>query len=214
MYARLALAWVFISCTLFGVYYPPDWAVNEYHVVYRQVQNTPNSPTANFELAMNYAYTGRVLKGVDVLKKVKELDPDFSAKIVSHYKLKWELEPTVWQHAFKLAFGLYFDGQKSEAETVFQAVLKLDPDQVWAMGYLGLIRGEANDYDAVLDWCQKALAIHYDLAAIHFLIAEAYAAKDKDFRAFSHRARAASLLAEEKLAQRHIYGEVDANRDQ
>ena len=211
---HLSILGVFVSSLVFGVYYPPDWAVTEYHALYRQVQETPDSATANFELAMNYAYTGRVLKGLDTLKKVDALDPDFSGKIVAYYQAKRKAHPAVWQHAFKLGFGLYFDGKKEAAEAAFPAVLDLDPEHVWAMGYIGLIRGEANDYDAVLDWCQQALDIHYDLAAIHFLIAEAYAAKDKGFRAFSHRARAASLLAEEKLAQSHIYGDPDTPDDE
>ena len=127
-----------------------------------------------FELSMAYAYSGLIEKGWGMLKRIPEYDKDYAPKVLAKYEPLTLQEPKEWRHHFKLAFAYYFKGDKKEAVNCFQTVLKLDPNNIWAMGFIALIYGEKERYDEAIALCKKALAIEPNAAAIHFLLGEAY----------------------------------------
>jgi tetratricopeptide (TPR) repeat protein len=127
-----------------------------------------------FELAMSYAYSGLIEKGWGMLKRIPEYNSDYAPVVLAKYGPLVVKEPNEWRHHFKLAFGYYFKGDKKEAIRQFEAVLKIDPKHVWAMGFIALIYGEQERYDDAIKLCRKALELEPNAAAIHFLLGEAY----------------------------------------
>ena len=200
------LLYSLISTVVLGVYYPPQADINAYHNARQAVKANPADVMAQFNLAMNYAYTGRVIKGINLLKEVNKTDPALASKIVTTYQSKIARGEHTWLDYFKLGFGLYFTGESDASVDAFLAAHEMVPDQVWVMGYIALILADQGEYDAAITWCQRALDYEYDLAGIHYLLGEAYSEQGESVKAFSHKARAVSLLTEEKLAHDYIYG--------
>lgn len=192
---------IWISANTYGWYRIPSADLNEFYELKQIVIDNPESPTAHFELAMNYAYTGRVITGWDSLKRVNELDPDYSSKVIQFYEQKITQEPDRWHHYFKLAFGYYFTEQKDLAYDQFLTILELEPDNFWAMAYIALLEADKENYSATISWSKRALSYNNDLIAVHWLIAKAYKKKGRPFAAFGHRLRMMKLLAEDKMFQ-------------
>lgn len=192
---------LFFSLNVYGLYKIPAEDLAEFEILKQATIDHPESPTAHFELAMNYAYTGRVLYGWESLKKVNELAPSYSKQVIAYYTDKVAEDPTDWHHYFKLAFGYYFDDQKDKAEAQFYKILELDKHNFWAMAYIGLLEGDKKNYKETIKWCKKALSYNNDLIAVHWLIGKAYEKRGKKFAATMHRWRMMSLLAEDKMFQ-------------
>lgn len=173
MFFRSLLLVLFLITPVFAVYKIPA----DYLADMRQAKTAYHMhKTADtlFELAMTYAYSGVIEKGWGVLRRIPEHDVDYASKVLVKYGALAKEEPHEWRHFFKLAFGYYFQGNKEEAVVQFQTVLRLEPKQIWAMGFIALIKGEQGDYDAAIAWAKRALAIEPDASAIHFLLGEAY----------------------------------------
>lgn len=173
--------------------------IDEIRVNQREVSANPNDATANFELAMTYAYTGFVERGLKYLKKVGELDPHYADVVVAKYSGFLQEEPDNWKYLFKLAFGYYFAEPKARDKALmcFSKILEKNPNQFWVMGYMALLKGEVilnekdklekekvsssliheqlePSYQEVIALCKKALSIEPNAAGIHFLLGETY----------------------------------------
>jgi tetratricopeptide (TPR) repeat protein len=178
------------------VYKIPKPLLQEARNLRQLVEAHPTSNKWQFELAMNYAYTGRIEKGWSALSSL----PDSYADIVVTNYLKLSKEaPNEWRHSFKLAFGYYFKKQPKDAINSFKDVLKIDPNQVWAMGFIALILGKEGQNKQAVDWCQKALKIEKNAAAIHFLLAEAYRREGNYFGAIGEMMIVGRLKTEEAV---------------
>jgi len=134
----------------------------------------PNDSQAHFELAMTYAYTNKIEDGLNELKKVDELDEKFAKKALKIYSTKVKIYPDDWKARFRYAFTLYFNKNKDDAIKEFKKVIKLDPKNVFAYGYIAIIYGEKEDVGEAIDYCKQALEIDSDVAAIHLLLGTAY----------------------------------------
>jgi tetratricopeptide (TPR) repeat protein len=161
-------------------------------------KKNPSSDEAKFELAMSYAYTGRIRKGWGMLKEVPK---PYSEIVVKKYSALSEKEPKVWKHKFKLAFGYFFLKRKDVAIAEFKKVLEIDPEQVWAMGFIALIEGERKNTDECIKWCNRALKIEPNAPGIHFLLAEAYRRKGDVFKAFMEACVVGRLVSEEAIVR-------------
>jgi len=155
----------------------------------------PKDPQSHFELAMTYSYSNRIEDGLAELKKVNELDPKYAPKAMQYYSKRAKLYPNDWKVLFRYAFALYFNEKKKEAISEFQQVLKLDPKNVFAYGYIAIIYGEMNDIDEAIDNCKKALAIDSNVAAIHLLLGTAYYKKGQAGLGFQETFEALRLRA-------------------
>ena len=116
--------------------------INEIKQNINWTKKDPKSPDAYFELAMSYAFAGRVRKGWKNLEKVDKLDKSYAVKVVKKYSAIVQKEPYKWKNRFKLAFGYYFAKQKQNAINEFDKILKIKPKYLWALGYKALILGE------------------------------------------------------------------------
>jgi len=156
-----------------SVYTIPDAYISDMKQAKIAYEQKADADTV-FELAMAYAYSGLIEKGWGMLKRIPEYNSDYAPVVLAKYTALVEKEPKEWRHHFKLAFGYYFKGDKKEAIRQFEAVLALEPRQVWAMGFIALIYGEKERYDEAILLCRKALEMEPNAAAIHFLLGEAY----------------------------------------
>jgi len=167
--------------TVAALQYIPPELIEEQHHLEEHVRKNPKSAEARFELAMNYAYTGWVEIAWAQLKKIPDYDDNYSPKVIKKYKALIKKEPKEWKHHFKLAFGYYFAERKEDSLVEFKKVVEINPDQVWAMGFVALLLGEEEKYDESIIWCRRALRKERKATAIHFLLATAYQRKGNFF---------------------------------
>jgi tetratricopeptide (TPR) repeat protein len=134
----------------------------------------PNDPQYHFELAITYAYSNMIEDGLNELKKVDDMDKTFAPKALKIYSNKARLFPNDWEVRFRYAFALYFNGKKTDAINEFKSIIKMQPKNVFAYGYIATIYGEMNDFDKSIEYCKKAIDIDSNVAAIHLLLGSAY----------------------------------------
>jgi tetratricopeptide (TPR) repeat protein len=159
------------------------------------IAKTPNDPHAHFDLAITYAYTNHIQEGWDELKKVNALDPTFRDKGLTMYIDKVIADPADWKLRFRLAFAYYFNDNKIDAIEELKNVIKIDPNNVWAYGYIALIYGELNNIDTAMDYTRKGLKIDSNVAALHLLLGEGYYKKNDSWMGFRERMEALRLRA-------------------
>jgi len=159
------------------------------------VAKAPNSALAHFDLGITYAYTNNIQKGWDELKKVEELNPKFRSQGRNLYINKVTADPDDWRLRFRLAFAYYFNNEKNDAIRELKNVLIIDPNNVWAYGYLALIYGELNEVDTAIDYTKKGIKIDSNVAALHLLLSEGYYKKGNSWGGFIERMEAVRLLA-------------------
>jgi tetratricopeptide (TPR) repeat protein len=155
----------------------------------------PNDPQYHFELAITYAYSNMIEDGLNELKKVDEMDKTFAPKALKMYSKKARLFPNDWKIRFRYAFALYFNDKKTEAINEFKNIIKMQPKNVFAYGYIATIYGEMNDVDSAIDYSKKALAIDSNVAAIHLLLGSAYYKKGQSGLGFQETFEALRLRA-------------------
>ena len=186
-------------------HFPPE-RVQETVKYQQQLQENPGDQRAHFELAMQYALTGRVEKGIEELK---QLQPTYSVQILSIYVPLSEKEPENSDHKFKLAFAYYFANRKDESKLVFQKILdEDDPKHIWAMAYKALILGEEGNNEAVIELCNRALAVDREAAGVWFLRGEAERRKGDTFKAAADMLKALRLRATDEFKWKQLEREA------
>ena len=155
----------------------------------------PKDPQSHFELAMTYAYSNRIEDGLSELKTVDDLDPKFAKKAYIIYGKKARIFPNDWKVRFRYAFALYFNKKKSEAIDEFKKVIKQDPGNVFAYGYIATIYGEMDDLDSAIDYAKKAVEIDSNVAAIHLLLGTGYYKKGQAAQGLAETMEALRLRA-------------------
>lgn len=143
------------------------------------VKVRPDDPQSHFELAITYSYSNRIEDGLSELKKVDKIDPKYAPKALKFYQKKARVFPNDWKLRFRYAFALYFNetrknNYKSLAIDEFKQVIRLDPKNVFAYGYIATIYGDMNEVEEAINYAKKALEIDPDVAAIHLLLGAAY----------------------------------------
>jgi tetratricopeptide (TPR) repeat protein len=189
-----------VSCLLLVVSYANAWRVTpelqkELKEKQEAVRANPKSADARFDLAITMAYTNNIQDGWNNLKKTVELDPDYRKKGLETYIKKVTESPSDWRLRFRLAFAYYFNDKKRDAIRELDNVLKIDPYNVWAYGYIALIYGEIGDVDMAMDYTKRGLKIDSDVAALHLLLAEGYNRKGDKWRGFLEAMEAMRLRA-------------------
>ena len=157
------------------------------------VNEKPNDPAALFDLAITYAYTNHLLDGMSTLKKIGEIDPEYRKTALTDYIKKVNESPNDWRLRFRVAFAYYFNGKQKDAVREFKNVLKIDPYNVWAYGYIALLYGEMNEIDKAIEITKQGLAIDSNVAALHLLLSEGYYKKGDSWNGFMERMEAVRL---------------------
>lgn len=189
-----------VSCLLLIVGYANAWRVTpelqkELKEKQEAVRANPKSADVRFDLAITMAYTNNIQDGWTNLKKTVELDPDYRKKGLETYIKKVTESPSDWRLRFRLAFAYYFNDKKRDAIRELDNVLKIDPYNVWAYGYIALIYGEMGNVDTAMDYTQRGLKIDSNVAALHLLLAEGYNRKGDNWKGFLEAMEAMRLRA-------------------
>ncbi len=166
-----------LSATSFRIFTPPPELEAEVQRNETALGANPKSADAHFDLAMSYAYTGRVLEGWDVLKKIPDLDPGYAQKVVDKYSKLSQDDPKEWKYPFKLAFGYYFMDKKEKARDSFQEVIHRDPKSIWGRGFLAYMYVELGEFGKAVEACDQALAIDQRATGVYFVKAWALSKK-------------------------------------
>ncbi len=178
----VCFVWFCFSMCSYGFpYYVAPEILQEVEQNEALYEQYPTHNDVTFDLAMSYAYSGQILKGWNTLKT---LDKSYSADIVVQYESAIQNNAGEWRNHFKLAFGYFFQGEKQRAIDSFHDVLRLEPTQVWALGFIALVYGEMGEVDTAISYCHKALKIEPNATAVHFLLGEGYRKKRMYFKAF------------------------------
>jgi tetratricopeptide (TPR) repeat protein len=148
------------------------------------VAKAPKDANARFDLAITYAYTNLIQEGWDELKKVNDLDPNFKNTAYKTFEKKVIANPADWRLRFRLAFAYYFTGKKAEAIRELKNVLILDPNNVFAYGYISLIYGEMNETDKAIEYAKAGLKKDELVAALHLLLSSGYYRKGDNWNGF------------------------------
>ena len=189
-----------VSCLLLVVSYAYAWRITpelQKELAQKQaaVRANPKDPDARFDLAITMAYTNNLQDGWTNLKKTVEIDPKYRQKGLERYLRKVTESPNDWRLRFRLAFAYYFNEQKKEAIGELKNVLILDPNNVWAYGYISLIYGEMGNTDTAMDYARRGLKIDSNVAALHALLGEGYNRKGDNWKGFSELMEALRLRA-------------------
>ncbi len=180
-----------------ATHFIPETLRTEQHQLEKAFQANPNSADTRFELAMNYAYTGWIQLGWDILKTIPKYDPHYEKTALPKYTALTQKDPNNWKHHFKLAFAYYFNDEKDKALNSFETVTKLNPKNPWGFGFMALIEGEKKQYDTVISLCNHALTLEPNATAIHFLQGEAYRQKGSYFKMLRKSVTVINLKAAE-----------------
>ena len=176
------LLWMFMmSISLSALPYHVDADILEEVTLNKQrYEVNPSSNEVVFDLAMSYAYSGQILKGWNLLKKIPK---SYAPTVIATYERLMTEDQTEWRYPFKCAFGYFFINKKHHAISLFETVISINPKQVWAYGFIALIYGEMGEVEKAIEWCHKGLAIEPNATAIHFLLGEGYRKQKKYFLA-------------------------------
>ena len=159
------------------------------------VRENPNDPEALFDLAIAYSYTNHIIDGMNTLKKTHKIDPTFRKAAKDIYIEKVTENPGDWKLRFRLAFAYFADEKRKDAIRELNNVLIIDPNNVWAYGYLALIYGEMGEVEKAMEITKKGLEIDNRVAALHLLLSEGYYKKGDGWRGFLERMEALRLKA-------------------
>ena len=201
------LAGVFLSVMLApvaqaGVDHFPAERVQQTIQWQDHVKANPQDPRGHFELAMVYALTGRVEKGLDELKV---LSPNYATQLIAVYQPLSEKEPDNPDHKFKLAFAYYFSNRPAEAKAMFQRILdENDPNYIWAMGYKALVFGNEGKNDEAIELCRRALDVDRDAAGIWFLLGEATRRKGDSMKGIGNMVKALRLRGQDEFKWKQL----------
>ncbi len=160
------------------------------------LKENPDDPYASFELAITYAYTNYIQEGWDTLKKLNEKYPQFKNQAYKTYTKKVIESPNDWRLRFRLAFALYFADKKQDAIKELKNVLLLDPNNVWAYGYISLIYGETGEIDKAIEYAKAGIKKDNLVAALHLLLSQGYYQKGDSWGGFWEATTAIRLKAQ------------------
>ena len=157
------------------------------------VKANPNDAVTQFDLAVTYAYTNHLIDGMKTISRIPELNPKFKNQAIATYVEEVTAKPADWRLRFRLAFAYYFNDMKTLAIKEFENVLKLDPYNVWAYGYIALIYGEMGEVDKAIAKTRAGLTIDSNVAALHLLLGEGYIKKGDSWGGWKERLEAVRL---------------------
>ncbi len=78
------------------------------------------------------------------------------------------------QESMNLALRHHAAGRSPEAESIYQQVLRADPNQPDALHLLGVIAHQVGNHDTAVDLITKAIAIKPDYAEAHYNLGNAF----------------------------------------
>jgi tetratricopeptide (TPR) repeat protein len=189
-----------LSVSVFAdIYAIPEALVLDVREKKAALEAHPTSNEARFELAMSYAYTGQIRLGWGTLKT---LPKSYSQEVVATYEGLTSEHLSEWTYPFKLGFGYFFVKKKQEALDAFYEARKRNPDNVWILAFIALIKGEMGHVDEAIKICKQALKMEPNATGVHFLLGEGYRKKGKYIPFLSEMMIVGRLETEEALMRK------------
>lgn len=170
-----------------------DWP--ELATKYTQVLvRYPNDPYTRYNLAMVYAHEGRVLDGWRELQTVeKQLGgkrQEFTSEVAAESRRILQRAPNDILMRYRLAFALYFSGQKDATRKEFEKIVALEPNHSWSLGYLGYTYADAGDLDRAIALWERGVKVDPGNSVLHYVLGLAYTRKGELKKAAGHFAAA------------------------
>ncbi len=186
----------------------------------KQAQENPDDPEAHFLLAAAYSRSPHLDKAFWEMKKTKELlkakqDFEFIDRTITDYEAVRQEQPNDTVVLYRLAMAYFFKGYTIEkyphhyknaptgaaidfydkAQTMMRQVIALDPQDTWAMNYLGyLVSDNGKHLSKGIDLWQESLRINdRDNAGAYLLLSQAYMQKGDIQKALVYGAKGLAI---------------------
>ncbi len=154
----------------------------------------PTDVHTRYSLAMVYAHEGRVMDGWRELQTVsKHLDgkrEPFTTQVVTESRAILKRSPNDVLTRYRLAFALWFRGQKKETQQQFEGIVALEPNHSWSLAYLGYTYAEGGDLDHAVALWERGSKADPANSILHYVLGLAYTRKGQLKSAAAHFAAA------------------------
>lgn len=172
---------------------PADWQALT--TQYAQVlARYPTDVHTRYNLAMVYAHQGRVMDGWRELQTVdRHLDgkrEPFSTQVIRESRMVLARSPHDVLTRYRLAFALWFRGQKRETQQEFERIVALEPTHSWSLAYLGYTYAEAGNLDHAIVLWERGSKADPANSVLHYVLGLAYTRKGQLKKAAAHFASA------------------------
>lgn len=208
---------IFMICANIASALPPDNLLKEVEAYRSKVKVSPKKTDLLFEYAMSCAYTDNVDEGLDALKAIDDVDPEYGKRTTPILKLKVANDPNNWRLRFRYAFAIYsltVDSKKKgisremkrkhkeEAFNQFKEVVRILGDKsyisAWAYGYMGAIRGDQKRFHEGVKLLEKAVKIEPDAEYLHIALGFGYYKRGNILGVMSEALKVGSIKARKK----------------
>jgi tetratricopeptide (TPR) repeat protein len=166
-----------------------------------QASANSNELLPNLLLGISYANLGKLTKGLDYLStfgKLSETRGKLQVReLLAAYKNELQVNNNDLLNLNVLAFGFAFGmNDYEESARYLETIVRLDPDNIYARDYLGLVLGYCNKVDEAISTLKEALVKFPNHEYTHFLLALAYRQKGQLGMMMSELSKSGSVLAE------------------
>ena len=145
-------------------------------------------------LAMVYAHEGRVMDGWRQLQAVdRHLEgkrEPFSTQVIRESRTILTRSPDDVLTRYRLAFALWFRGQKRESQQEFERIVALEPTHSWSLAYLGYTYADAGNLDHAIVLWERGSKADPANSILHYVLGLAYTRKGQLKKAAAHFASA------------------------
>lgn len=151
---------------------------------------SPDDAQTRYSLAMVYAHEGQLLEGWRQLetlgKQLNGAQQQFASQVISESARTLQRTPADILTRYRLAFALYFAGQKNAARQQFEKIVALEPNHSWSLGYLGYGYMERGDLDQAIALWERGIKADPGNAVLHYVLGIAYTRKGEVKKAAGH----------------------------
>ncbi len=148
----------------------------EYLELKAKVQKQPDDVDLQFEYATCLSYVGKVEQGLDALKRVRALDPEYARKTLPKYLKRTQDNPADLKAKYRLGFLYYFIEDYEQALKVLSEVANHAPAgqlNAWALGYMSVTKGKQKKWNEAEALVRRALVIEPEAYGLHAALAAA-----------------------------------------
>ena len=154
----------------------------------------PSDVHTRYNLAMVYAHEGRVIDGWRELQAVdRHLEgkrEPFSTQVIRESRTVLTRSPHDVLTRYRLAFALWFRGQKRETQQEFERIVALEPTHSWSLAYLGYTYADAGNLDHAIVLWERGSKADPANSILHYVLGLAYTRKGQLKKAAAHFASA------------------------
>jgi tetratricopeptide (TPR) repeat protein len=150
----------------------------------------PTDVHTRYSLAMVYAHEGRVMDGWRELQTVERhlegrREP-FSIQVIRESRAILARSPGDILTRYRLAFALWFRGQKHEGQQEFERIVALEPTHSWSLAYLGYTYADEGNLEHAIALWERGSKADPSNSVLHYVLGLAYTRKGQLKKAAAH----------------------------